>query len=187
MRITPKTGLGFVLSPIFCILLLSALGFRSHTIWTAAAFSLLPILFGALAWTHQVRLRRDFRTLTYQRNALIACLALLLSIPLTRWPLWLAIYSTSNQLDLLATDTLVQRQKEFDETAKRMAGGCGNWIHFFDRYAGSPARWFGLLHVNLVRVDKSHDEEILVYYTLASSIRIVRTIQPNQRYWTIEE
>ncbi len=181
-------GLGLVLSPVLCVFLLSALGVRSQTTWTGATISLAPILFGALAWTHQSRLRRDFRTLTRQRNALLAILALLLSIPLTRWPLWLIIYGTSNQLDLLASDMLKQRQKEFDETAKQMEGSlCGNWINYFDRYADSPNRWLGFIYVCRVRVDNSHDEEISVYYTLASQIRIVRTIQSNQRYWTIEE
>lgn len=181
-------GIGFVLFPVLCVFLLSSLGFRSQTTWTGAAISLVPILFGALAWTHQSRLRRDFLTLTRQRNALLASLALLLSIPLTRWPLWLIIYSTSNQLDLLASDTLRQRQKEFDETMKGMEGSiCGNLINYLDYYAGSPNRWLGFIYVCKVNAVKSHDEEIMVYYMLPSKIRIVRTIQPDRRYWTIEE
>lgn len=181
-------GLGFVLFPLLCVFLLSALGFQSQTIWTGAAISLASILFGALAWTHQSRLHRDFRTLTLQRNALLACLALLLSIPLTRWPLWLAIYGRSSQLDVLASDTLVQRQKDLDEAAKQMEDSiCGNWMLSFDCYADSPNRWVGLLYISQIRVDKPYNEAICVYYTLSSQIRIVRTIQSNRRYWTIEE
>ena len=59
----------------------SPLGFRNQIIWGAAAFGLLPILLGAVAWTLPTRRQRDFVALTRQRNVLLICLALLLSAP----------------------------------------------------------------------------------------------------------
>lgn len=95
MRVSAAGGRALVLGYLLGVALCSAVGFTNHTVWGVAAIGLLPFLLGALAW------RRRRTQLTRQRNLLLAVLALVVSIPLTRWPLWLAIASVRPQWESL--------------------------------------------------------------------------------------
>ena len=121
MHLTPRFGQMLILPTIGTVILLSALGFRNQVVWNAAAFGLLPILVGAVAWIFPARYRRDFRTLTRQRNTILACLALLLSVPLTRWPLEVSIQLARPTLERLRSQAL-QQAPNYSRTPRCIMG-----------------------------------------------------------------
>lgn len=97
VRVSAAGGRALVLGYPLGVALCSAVGFTNHTVWGVAAIGLLPFLLGALAW------RRRRTRLTHQRNLLLAVLALVVSIPLTRWPL---------RITFLLARTSLQRLEE---------------------------------------------------------------------------
>ena len=95
MRRLMSWGFWVVLVYPFVVMLLSALGFTNHVVWGVGAFGILPFLRGALAW------RRG-----KSKNCLLLVLALVLSVPLTRWPLQLSLAQSQARLQSLETKAL---------------------------------------------------------------------------------
>ena len=103
MTFSKRTGLFLILGAVFVPIALSGLGFVNYVVWGAAMVGLFPFLFGAVAWTYSNRRARQWRALRRQHNTLLVCLAALLSVPLTRWPLELTFFLSRSRLENLRT------------------------------------------------------------------------------------
>ena len=103
MTFSKRTGLFLILGAVFVPIALSGLGFVNYVVWGAAMVGLFPFLFGAVAWTYSNRRARQWRALRRQHNTLLVCLAILLSVPLTRWPLELTFFLSRSRLENLRT------------------------------------------------------------------------------------
>ena len=103
MTFSKRTGLFLILGAILVPIVLSGLGFVNQVVWGAAMVGLFPFLFGAVAWIYPTRQSRQWRALHRQRNVLLVCLSVLLSIPLTRWPLELTFFLSRSRLENLRT------------------------------------------------------------------------------------
>ncbi len=174
MRITSKAGRALVLLSVLCPLILSALGFRNQIVWGAAAFGLLPILLGAVAWTLPARHQRDFVALTRQRNALLICLALLLSAPLTRWPLQLSFQLARPTLERLRSKAL--QQAPYFKRLRCIMGIDLKNLGEYRRRSDMPFGWIQHYHSRnplLREVRLWHDGQSYVLFDLQTRFGVV--------------
>lgn len=103
MTFSKRTGLFLILGAILVPIMLSGLGFVNPVVWGAVTVGLFPFLFGAVAWIYPTRQGRQWSALRRQRNVLLVCLAVFLSVPLTRWPLELTFFLSRSRLEHLRT------------------------------------------------------------------------------------
>lgn len=187
MRVPLSVGLGLVVGYPVIVVLVSAFGFTNHTVWGVGAIGLMPFLFGAIAWIQPSRRRRDFYRLLRQRNALLCCLAFVVAIPLTRWPLWLSLALVGHRMEALVTEGVQSRYNHAKSEAERFGGLLGDWPFFFD---GEPARgnWqCGLFRIYSYSACKTIDGNIVFQYELAPGTTLKLYILPGLRRWEIEE
>ena len=178
MRVPLSVGLGLVVGYPVIVVLVSAFGFTNHTVWGVGAIGLMPFLFGAIAWIQPARHRRDFYRLLRQRNALLCCLAFVVAIPLTRWPLWLSLALVGHRMEKLVIEAFREPDSEYDSLDFALARLTGYTM--VNKQCGS-------FLIRTIRIEKGSDGTTAIRYLLTTGMILRLYASPGMRRWEIEE